>query len=106
MFTEAGLVYPRRVVDGGGVLSQRKPRQLSLSDPQRNGTMLALEQAAGRPIGRVTRKKLANRIPEIILETLCKRKRQRRSVMFARGAAGKGKRNAARRQREHAVGRC
>lgn len=88
------------------VLTERAPRQLRLDHPQRMATMLALEKAAGRPVGRVTRKKLQGRIPEVVAETLCKRKRKRREAMFARGAAGKGKTKAARRQREHRFGRC
>lgn len=88
------------------VLEQRRPRQVRLDDPQRIDTMLALELAAGKPIGRVTRKKLQGRIPDIVYNTLCGRKRKRREVMFARGAAGKGKRRAAQRQRNHQMGLC
>lgn len=95
-------VKPRR----SEVLHDRTPRQPRLDNPLRAVTVLALEKAAGKPIGRRTREKLRGQIPEVVRETLCKRKRKRREVMFARGAAGKSKSRAARRQRKHKMGAC
>lgn len=88
------------------ITTLRKPRQLRLDSVQRAVTMQALEDAAGRPIGRVTRAKLRGRIPDVVYQTLCKRKRNRREVLFARKAAGKGRTKAARSQRKHQKGKC
>lgn len=79
---------------------------MRLDDPRRPALIRTLEIAAGRPIGRVTRAKLKGLIPDVVHETLCKRKRKRREVMFAERSAGKGKKFAARRPRENSYGKC
>lgn len=84
----------------------RRPRQLRLDSPLRAATVLALEKAAGKPIGRRTREKLKERIPAVMADALCARKRKRREVLFARKDAGKGRSVAARRPRQHRLGRC
>lgn len=81
----------------------QQPRRLSLFGPYRLRTVLAMEQANGKPIGRKLRKQLQGTIPDIVSETLCKRKRVRRAVLHARRLTGRGSRSM---QRSLDFGRC
>lgn len=103
-FEDRSTELPRSI--GRSVLTERKPRQLRLNDPRRMATIRAMELAAGRPIGRRTREKLRGLVPDVVHETLCKKKRVRREVMFAKKTAGKGKTRAARKPRQLEFGRC
>lgn len=106
---DAFLPHPRKMtrrVKGAALVTTRPPRQISLTDPKRNATIRAMEIAAGKPIGRKTRKNLRDALPRALYETLCKRKRIRREVMFAQRTAGKGVKAAARRPRQLEMGKC
>lgn len=74
----------------------RQPRQIALGSPIRKRVLITLERVNGRPIGRRTRQKLRLQLPEVLAETLCKRKRVRRAALFANRLTRKGS-GAARR---------
>lgn len=82
-----------------------EPRQRGFLH-QRVATERALGLARGRQIGRRTREKLRDLVPEEIHQMICKPTRKRRQVMFATKHAGKGIRVAARKPREKRDRRC
>lgn len=105
----AAVSQERRLVhltphQGRPFFTRRDPRQVQ-TDPRRAAVIRAMEAANGRPIGRRVREKLQGMIPEVVRETICRPKRQKRAVMFATGAAGKGRRAAARRPRKQSTAR-
>lgn len=109
--TANNFVYPLKVYSKRGTFVKNRlslkakrmtlgssPRQKALAFAQlREATVRARQVADGRPVGRRTRQKLQGLVPETLRQALCKPTRNRREVMFATGAAGKGKTAAARR---------
>lgn len=96
MLGAAGLVSSggyQRIRESIGVA----PRQLTFGDERRRlATRVAVALAPkSRPIGRVTREKLSHFLPRVLTVEMCAPTRKRRSVMFAQGAAGSGRRRAA-----------
>lgn len=75
------------------------PRQRGLkSFFQRAATSRALREFKSlKPIGRVKRARLAGSIPEVVRDTICRDRRQRRQVMFAKRLTAKGARASTRR---------
>lgn len=79
----------------------RRPRALRLF-LQRDATRRALA-GSNKGLGRVRRERAVRMLPQALVEAICADRKRRREVMFASGAAGKGRRKAARNNRQASI---
>lgn len=83
-------------------LFEKTPRQVRLVR-ERVATTAALEQSKGGPLSARGRLVARERLSSVLREAICADRKARRESMFARGGAGKGKRNILRKPRRPAV---